>query len=318
MSVYSTNQARHLYVVNSIIGTEAGSLTEINEDTDKNIFFKFINAEGEPIRSDLISNIISAKATKASAMARNLNAVKIVTNGTPEVGKAYTIVITYRQWVAASDEVFYHELASVKATTTVASDLYKALALQLAKNTAKQGLVEIGLYDGSTTTKVTTSTGAATLTGTYTELYIIEKEQKWVLGTTPQTQVFIDKDAIKCEWGTVTPITLSGSNATIKNGKEMADLEYFCLGERGDIYRNINWPYVTPTKGLVDYTKEYDVIDIHYSYIGGNEGAQKSEKTITLAVLNDGTGKYSETTLVNQVITAINMIAGSSIIESLK
>jgi len=319
MSVYSTNQARHLYVISASAsdGTAAGNLNGVGKDAEGNIFLKLRNADGEPIRTDILTNIISAKATKASAMARTLNAVKIVANENPVVGKPYSLVIRYRQWIAASDEVFYHEVASVKATTAVKSDLYKALALQLAKNTAKQGLVEIGLYDGSTTTKVTAATAASSLSDTYTELHVIEKEQKWVLGTTPQTQVFIDKNAIKCDWGTVTEITLSGAGSTIKNGKEIADLEYFCLGERGDQYRNVGWPYVTPTKGLVNPANEYDVIDIHYAYVGANEGVQKSEKTLTLAILNDGTGSYSNDSLVNVVASAINTATGATTVAAL-
>jgi hypothetical protein len=32
----------------------------------------------------------------------------------------------------------------------------------------------------------------------------------------------------------------------------------------------------------VDETKTYDVIDIHYAYVGSNESVQKSEKTLTI------------------------------------
>jgi hypothetical protein len=70
--------------------------------------------------------------------------------------------------------------------------------------------------------------------------------------------------------------------ALIGHGEILADLEYFCMGERGDIYRNVGWPNVIPTTYLVDPTKTYDVIDIHYSYTGSNESVQKSEKDLTV------------------------------------
>jgi hypothetical protein len=55
------------------------------------------------------------------------------------------------------------------------------------------------------------------------------------------------------------------------------------MGERGDIYRNVGWPNVIPTKYLVvDETKDYDVLDIHYYYEGAGENPQKSEKDITI------------------------------------
>lgn len=33
---------------------------------------------------------------------------------------------------------------------------------------------------------------------------------------------------------------------------------------------------------MVDATKEYHVLDIHYAYVGSNEAVQKSEKDITI------------------------------------
>ena len=54
------------------------------------------------------------------------------------------------------------------------------------------------------------------------------------------------------------------------------------MGERADLYRGKGWPNVIPTKYLVDPTAAYDVLDIHFAYVGANECVQKSEKTITL------------------------------------
>lgn len=56
------------------------------------------------------------------------------------------------------------------------------------------------------------------------------------------------------------------------------------MGERGDIYRNMGFPNVIPTTYLVDPTLEYNVVDIHYAYTGGNEEVQKSEKDITVVI----------------------------------
>ena len=76
------------------------------------------------------------------------------------------------------------------------------------------------------------------------------------------------------------------------------------MGERGDHYRNINWPYVIETTYLVDPAEEYSVLDIHYAYVGSNEGVQKSERDITLV------GSKAD---INTVIGAINTAAGTSI-----
>jgi len=76
---------------------------------------------------------------------------------------------------------------------------------------------------------------------------------------------------------------------TIKNTKKIADLEYFCMGERGDWYRNVGWPHVIPTQYLVpaDSTDAagYNVLTIHYKYIGGGDEAASrlSVKDIQIA-----------------------------------
>lgn len=76
------------------------------------------------------------------------------------------------------------------------------------------------------------------------------------------------------------------------------------MGERGDQYRNIGWPNVIETTYLVDPADEYSVLDIHYAYVGSNEGVQKSERDITLV------GSKAD---IKTIIGAINTAAGTSI-----
>ena len=77
------------------------------------------------------------------------------------------------------------------------------------------------------------------------------------------------------------------------------------MGERGDIYRNMGFPNVIPTTYLVDPTKEYHVLDISYYYAGPGEGAQKSEKTISIVC--------ADKTTLNNIITAFNTATGLSV-----
>lgn len=62
-------------------------------------------------------------------------------------------------------------------------------------------------------------------------------------------------------------------------------MEYFYAKERGDQYGNIGWPNVVKTTYVADpeLASGYDVIDIHYSYVGANESVQMSEKDVTIA-----------------------------------
>ena len=85
------------------------------------------------------------------------------------------------------------------------------------------------------------------------------------------------------------------------------------MGERGDIYRNIAWPHSIQTTYLVDPNMKYNMIDIHYSWIGDNENVQKSEKTLSLAVPKVGATNSVTNVLTNKIIAAINTATGLSI-----
>ena len=99
----------------------------------------------------------------------------------------------------------------------------------------------------------------------------------------------------------------------IDNGHNIADLEYFCMGERGDQYRGMCWPYNIHTKYLVDPNKKYNTIDIHYAYVGDGVSVQKSEKDITIVVPKVGAKNNVSNQLTNDIITAINAATGLTI-----
>ena len=113
-------------------------------------------------------------------------------------------------------------------------------------------------------------------------------------------------------WGKVDEVPANSADI-IGNGKKIADMEYFYMGERGDFYRNVGFPNVIHTKYLVNPDSNYNTIDIHYFYEGSNENVQKSEKTITLAVLKDGKEAGEGNTLTNGIITQLNSKASLGI-----
>ena len=260
------------------------------------------------MRSDLIElkNIMYAKVTRAADMEKTLKAKKVildpsVNSGNVISGQDYILRIAFRQYAGMSDEDMYFKHAMVHGYSNMStSDFYKTLAISLAKNFSRESVKLLSFYltSASGETEVTPTTKEDDLTGDYKGVVIKEVEQDWVLGVKPQVSVYFEvvpttiiDDGDERVWGKVEEVA---SNVTIGNGKTIADLEYFCMGERGDIYRNIGWPYVMPTKYLVDPAQTYDVIDIHYAFVGSNEAVQKSEKDITLVVLPSETD-----TLVN-------------------
>ena len=323
MATFSVNQVRQLYVATALktphvlASDAAGSIAVKNDTAKSHLYFEYKGADNL-MRSDLIDtkNILYAKATDATAMAHDLKSVTIaldsnVNGGAPVAGQDYILRIAFKQYVGMSDEDQYFKYGMVHAYAGMdASEFYKVLAISLAKNFSREvvPLIKIEIKTASATTEVTPTTKVADLTGTYTGVVITEVEQPWRLGVMAQTPVYFTVQSVPVTvngderyWATLTEST-SGS---IGNGKTIADLEYFCMGERGDMYRQVGWPNNIPTTYLVDPAKAYCVFDIHYAYVGSNESVQKSEKTITIVCADKAE--------LNKVIAAFNTATGLSI-----
>lgn len=332
MATFSTNQVRQLYVAKILktsrvlASDDAGSIA-VKSDTAKNhMYFEYKGADNL-MRSDLIDikNLLYVKATDADDMAHKLRAVTVTldseVNAAPVAGQDYILRIAFKQYVGMSDEDQYFKYGMVHAYAGMtASDFYKKLALSLAKNFSREivPLVKFILTDsGDKAVPVDATTKESSLTGTYKALVIDEVEQPWRLGIMEQTPVYFEVQPVPVTvngderiWGKVEETDPAG---TIANGKKIADLEYFCMGERGDMYRGVGYPNNIPTTYLVDPTVKYNVIDIHYAYVGSNESVQKSEKTITLVVPKVGATNSVSNKLANDIIKAINTATGLSI-----
>lgn len=299
---FSTNQVRHLYVVKGTqasVGTAdtAGKLAVKADSAKSHLYFEY-KSPGGLVRSDLIDikNIIAAKATDAKSLRRELGQVKVtldptVNGGLPVAGQDYLLRIAIRQFAGMSDEDQYFKHGLVRATPGMtATQFYTKLKESLIMNFSREA------------SKLLDFTSDAT------GVVITEVPQEWKRGVLAQVPVYFSVHPTtilvggeEVVWGVVTP---SHSGLFVGNGKNIADLEYFCMGERGDQYRNIGWPNVIETTYLVDPATEYSVLDIHYAYVGSNEGVQKSERDITLVGSKDD---------INTVIGAINTAAGTSI-----
>lgn len=332
---FSENQVRQLYVANALQSTTlstTGDIVVSGSTTRKHLYFKYQGAGG-PTRSDLIEidKIMSIRATDANAMNWGLKRFKVildstVNSGTPVAGQDYLLRIPIHNFIGLSNSDQYFKYGMVHATANMtAATFYATLAVSLFKNFSREvsKLITIYLETGGTSstlgtlTAVTQTDTVASLTGTYTGIVLEEAPQDWILGVYEQTPVnfFVQPDAITVNgdsviWGVVssqTPATI------VANGKTTADLEYFLMGERGDQYRMINFPNVIRTTYLVDSTKKYNYIDIRYKHVGSNEGAQASEKTITLVVPKVGATDSVSNVLANSIITALATATGLTI-----
>ena len=299
---FSTNQVRHLYVVKDpqpSVGkaAAAGTLAVKADSAKSHLYFEY-KSPGGLVRSDLIDikNIIAAKATDAKFLRRELGQVKVtldsaINGGAPVPGQEYLLRVAIRQFAGMSDEDQYFKHGVVKATTGMtAAQFYAKLRDSLIMNFSREASK---LFE---------------FTSDATGVVITEVPQEWKRGVLAQVPVYFDVHpttilvgGVDEIWGTATR---THSGVDVKNGKNIADLEYFCMGERGDQYRNVGWPHVIETTYLVDPEEEYSVLDIHHAYVGSNENVQKSERDITLV---------GSTADIKAVIGAINTAAGTSI-----
>ena len=341
MFIGSDNQFRNLYVMKAYKNNESaiaavGDLTLKVDNAKSNVYLVYKDTE-DAITSDLISikNLLYAKSTKAADMARKLNSQSVTLKADPVSGQDYVLNVEIRNFVALGDDSTHIKFGAVHAVKDMTkSDFYKAMALNLAKNLSREvvPLIKIEVHSAGTTSKggfdsagymvvtpTTKDNGKSDTTNPYYDgtsavvadidsIRITEVEQPWRLGIMAQTPVDFTAQPTTVLvngddriWGTVT----EGTNGTVGNGKAIADLEYFCMGERGDVYRGIGFPHNIPTTYLVDPSKTYYTFDIHYAYVGSNEAVQKSEKTITIV--------STDKTDINSLITAFNSASGLNV-----
>lgn len=338
---FSVNQVRQLYVAKEfktpkVLSTDkAGAIAVKSDNVKSHLYFEYKGADNL-MRSDLIDikNILYAKATNASKMTHNLKSYTVVLDpsvngGVPVSGQDYILRIAFRQYIGMSEEDQYFKYGVVHAYAGMtASEFYAKLALSLAKNFSRETtkLLTFKLVSGDLSSptdegevtplsKIKPYAGASgtfdvdPYTTTYTGIVINEVEQPWRLGVMQQVPVYftvqpttITVSGDEVIWGRAKETNPAG---TIKNGKTIADLEYFCMGERGDMYRQISWPHNITTTYLVDPESEYHVFDIHYAFVDKGVSVQKSEKTITIVC--------NSTAEMNKIIGAFNTATGMTV-----
>lgn len=329
MANFSVNQVRHLYVAtalgtadattNRMKETAVGSILPAADEAKKHLYFEYQGAGGR-MRSDLIdlSTVTYVKRTPAAKLATGLKKATVtlsdaVNGGDLIPGQDYILRIIFHQFAGMSDEDTYIKYGMVHATSADdASSFYKKLAISLAKNFSRELTPLLRFKIGNT--EVTPLTKVSDIAGEATGVVIEEIEQDWTRGIKSQVPVYFDVvpttvtfDGEEVIWGEINEATGMVDTevyATLNDGKKIADLEYFCMGERGDIYRNVGWPNTIPTKYLVDETKAYDVLDIHYYHEGAGENPQKSEKDLTIV---------AEAAVMTPLVTKLQTVSGLTV-----
>ena len=330
MSVFSTNQNRQFYVISDVVSYDASAGVKVDDSSDAGKvqvrvidngidkeFYFLVKGADTVLKSDRIpvKNLSYAKAVSAEKLRTPLKSVLVslnanVNGGVPVVGQDYILRINFRQFYGMSDQDQYFKDVAVRATSSTTPDaasFYKELVKALNLSFAR----ELGATKDSNP--------YLTFEAQDDGVLITEKEQSWHLGTEAQEPVIFDifpttiyVDGVDEIWATVE--TQDADTTTegmyIKNGKKIADLEWFCMGERGDQYRQIGWPNNIDTHYLVDPTKEYDVLELHYAFTDDGISSYRSEKDITFVYPTDGVVGQTTVVGIDALIQAINAATG--------
>lgn len=220
--MYSVNQVKQLYVVDSIKTPAENATVAVMESTDANgtlvpkvghdgsfIYFQYKNSQGEVMATDRIKKCKVKWITFIEAEAMRKNKKKTVitltsdgsTAVTPVVGQDYVINFSFRNYFGMSDEDTYEKHAVARAMSTDASTLLAELAVSLAKNMSR----EVDVPFIITADIATTSSGSASSHPEVTKftkvgdlsngsnkfvksITLTEKEQPWNLGRMQQTR----------------------------------------------------------------------------------------------------------------------------------
>ena len=311
MAVFSTNQNRQFFVATTtkeVTPTNVGDLQTVYVDNgDCNPYFYLVQmAKGGLNRTDIVESkqVMWYTLTEPDAMAKSLKKATItlssnVNGGAPVECEDYILRVNFRQMYGMSDEDIYQKYGAVHTYKNMtAAQFYQEMAYSLFKNfnrlyspllsisIANKVIASATKVNGTITFK--DSTGATINAASASNIVITELPQtkEWKRGIAKLEPVYFEViptyvyEGVDAQiWGNVVYGT---DTNTIGNGYDIADLEWFCMGERADQYRGMGYPDNLTTDYMVDETQEYYVLDIHYAYQGNCDDIQKSEKTLTI------------------------------------
>lgn len=308
MATFSQDQVRQFYVVKAIdtITTRSGAGTVEVVNSAEDIWLKYVTPNGglgaggvttSIVRSDLIpiKNIEYAAFTEPKKTLLPIQEVVLdssINSGNPVVGQEYILRFTfYGIGVGGPSNQYIKNGGAYKVkqgdtAAVVLENLAELAKINFSREPFPYVQVVTDTYNPYTD---------SSKPGTSTKLVIKSVPQPWIRGKRQADVVQFDTHCVAIDttygqypWGTVTKTT---SNSHVQgNGKTVADMEWFYIGERADQFREAGYPDNFVTAYLADPTKEYYFADIHYFYQGDAEDIQKSKKYITLAIEAKGDG----------------------------
>ena len=239
------------------------------------IQFIITHADGKKESTDVIGKVLSASKKSAAEDIRYTKTAQVKLAQLPVAGQEYIISLTISDEASQEDTII--RTAGVIATS---ADDTKAKLLAKLK-TALDGVAKVG-----EATLFTTELDSDTL-------YIKEAAPDYTLGAWPETLAKFDASAPEIwrngiQEDPFLPIKFaedSSKGIALYNNHRLADLEYFAKGEKGNVNSLMGFPYNIPADLYVDsklatVSRGYDVLAVHYAYVGPDANNQKSERDI--------------------------------------
>jgi hypothetical protein len=254
MAVFSVNQATQFYV---------GTPTPKTNGTDT--YFLIDGVATDRIKAD---HILSYRVNQVDDL--NVKApVPTITVGTPVKGAEYLVRLTIT--TDAGPQYAYIKSVGVVAADTNATNVAKQIADALTK-AAKRDVAGEYYTAASSGAKVTITPNVDHQVGKRFVVPVIEVS----------VSVITDHDASAEGW-VVAPKEVVATTIADTGLMKLKDLEYFCAGEKGDVYRGAMWPNEIPFESkLAGVDGTYNIHTIHYYEDLSNEAVQKSEKTMII------------------------------------
>lgn len=336
---FSQNQVQHLYVINNV--DTAGNLKDATkvasvakgslyyDSTNKKEFVGLYKGAKGSYRTDMFKGDKILKVSLVSGQANSQKrALKswvftISDDALLATGEVCILRLTFRNWVGMSDLDVYTKDVAVKVTKGMDRTAFNKAMCTALKQAFARELEQVLSFSYTATAVTITETRSA--------------EDNWRRGLkkvapinlTVSGDIITISDSVEAAWavnssktafteqsefGVKIPATDTSNFVT--NAKDIADLEYFTLGNRGDMYRGAGWPDNIPTEYLVTDTDSastsYDVVNVHYYFEGAGVQSAKSERDMTFvfkhsaAITNLSTGTTPAEKLYNYLISLDN------------
>lgn len=257
MAVFSVNQATQFYV---------GTPTPKTNGTDT---YFVINGEAtDRIKAD---HILSYRVNQVADL--NVKApVPTITVASPVKGAEYLVRLTIT--TDAGPQYAYIKSVGVVADGTDATGVAKQIADALTK-AAKRDVAGEYYTAASSGAKVTITPKVDHQVGKRFVVPVIEVSVSVIAE--------YKENAPSVEGWVVAPNKVVATAIADTGLMKLKDLEYFCAGEKGDVYRGAMWPNEIPFESkLTGVDGTYNIHTIHYYEDLSNEAVQKSEKTMII------------------------------------